>query len=54
MPIGWANIEHTNPTDYTITNALEILETEKDPWKDIFLNKQDLVQILGKISELPQ
>ena len=53
MPIGWANLEHIIPTDYTITNALEILETKKDPWKDIFSNKQDLVQILGNISELP-
>ncbi len=53
MPIGWTNLEHVVPTDYTITNALEIIETEKDPWKDIFSNKQDLVKILGNISELP-
>ena len=52
MPIGWTNLEHIVPTNYTTTNALEILETEKDPWKDIFSNKQDLVQILGNISEL--
>jgi bifunctional non-homologous end joining protein LigD len=54
MPIGWANLENIIPADYTIANALEILETENDPWKDIFSNKQDLVQILGNISELPR
>ncbi len=33
MPIGWINLEHIIPTDYTITNALEILESKKIPGK---------------------
>lgn len=53
MPILWTNLEHIVPTDYTIANAFETLQTEKDPWKDIFSNRQDLVQILGNISKLP-
>jgi bifunctional non-homologous end joining protein LigD len=52
MPIEWKNLSNILPTDFIITNTLEILQIKKDPWKNIFDQKQDLVKILNNVSEL--
>ncbi len=36
MPIEWNDLSNIIPTDFIITNTLEILKIKKDPWKNIF------------------
>jgi bifunctional non-homologous end joining protein LigD len=52
MPIEWKDLSNIIPTDFTITNTVEILKIKKDPWKNIFDQKQDLVKILNNVSGL--
>jgi bifunctional non-homologous end joining protein LigD len=52
MPIEWDDLSNIIPTDFIITNTIEILEIKKDPWKNIFDQKQDLVKILSNVSKL--
>ncbi|HEY0580392.1 MAG TPA: hypothetical protein VGC75_06765, partial [Candidatus Nitrosocosmicus sp.] len=52
MPIEWKDLSNINPTDFIITNTVEILKIKKDPWKNIFDQKQDLVEILNNVSGL--
>ncbi len=52
MPIEWKDLSDIIPTDFTINNIVEIFKIKKDPWKDILIEKQDLVKILNNISEL--
>jgi bifunctional non-homologous end joining protein LigD len=49
MPVEWTDLKHIVPTEYTIVNVPEILETKKDPWADILNKRQDLEQILETI-----
>jgi bifunctional non-homologous end joining protein LigD len=52
MPLEWNNLSQIIPTDFTITNVAEIFKKTKDPWKNILIEKQDLVKILNSISQI--
>ncbi|MER5192499.1 MAG: DNA ligase D [Candidatus Nitrosocosmicus sp.] len=51
MLIEWKDLSDIIPTDFTINNIVEIFKIKKDPWKDILIEKQDLVKILNNITE---
>ncbi|MDQ6724155.1 MAG: hypothetical protein M3Z01_07825, partial [Thermoproteota archaeon] len=52
VPIEWKDLSNITPPDFTITNVVDLFKIKKDPWKDILIEKQDLVKILNNISKL--
>jgi bifunctional non-homologous end joining protein LigD len=49
MPVGWEEVAHVYPTDFTILNAHERLERVGDLWRDILESKNDLAAVLDPI-----
>ncbi len=52
MPVRWDKLNDIYPTDFTIRNVSEIINTSTyvDTWQDIFKNKQDIIRILEDIN----
>ncbi len=46
MPVEWEQLERIYPTDFTLRNVPDILETQGDPWAGILQAKQDLAALL--------
>jgi DNA primase len=43
MPLSWKQVEAgVKITDFTITNAAELLKAKGDPWADFFAERQTL------------
>jgi bifunctional non-homologous end joining protein LigD len=51
MPVKWSDLADILPTDYTIMNVPDILQSSGDPWRDILEKKQDMDKILQGASE---
>jgi bifunctional non-homologous end joining protein LigD len=51
MPVDWKNIDDTLPTDFTITNAPDIMR-KNDLWHGIFSDKQDIGKLISQVKEI--
>jgi bifunctional non-homologous end joining protein LigD len=51
MPVKWGDLPGILPTDYTMTNVPEILQSSGDPWAGIMEKKQDMEKILKGVTE---
>jgi bifunctional non-homologous end joining protein LigD len=47
MPLGWEDLERSQPTDFTMENAVQRLEATGDAWSGALSSKQDLVSLLS-------
>jgi DNA primase len=47
MPVKWEELDKVSPTDFTIINVVELIETGGDPWADILDHKVDLKERLS-------
>lgn len=52
MPIRWDKLDSIIPTDFTMLSVPKILDKEKDIWKEIYNNKQDVAEIIENVSSL--
>jgi len=48
MPIDWKNIDDILPTDFTITNAPDIIDKNRDIWQGILSDKQDIGKLISQ------
>jgi DNA primase len=51
MPVEWKKIDDILPTDFTITNAPDIIR-HSDPWREILSDKQDIGKLLSEAQEI--
>jgi bifunctional non-homologous end joining protein LigD len=47
MPIDWKNIDEVHPTDFTITNAPDLIRKRGDAWYAILSDKQDIGKLIS-------
>ena len=50
MPLTWDELERAGPEDFTIGSVIARLEKTGDRWHDVLSTKQNLSQILGRIT----
>lgn len=51
MPVDWGRLAQILPADFTMLTVPDIVKSSGDPWRDIQEKKQDLDEILQRISE---
>jgi bifunctional non-homologous end joining protein LigD len=51
VPLKWGEIGDIVPTDFTINTVPGIFKRKISPWKDILSRKQNLEEILERISD---
>lgn len=51
VPLTWGELVDITPTDYTIMTVPDLYKRKIDPWKDILSYKQNLEEILERISD---
>jgi bifunctional non-homologous end joining protein LigD len=51
MPIDWRNIDEILPTDFTITNAPDIIR-KNDAWQGIFSDRQDIGKLISQVQQI--
>ncbi len=49
-PINWEEIKDIDPMEFTLTSVPDIFRRKVNPWNDLLHNKQDLEEILEKVS----
>lgn len=52
MPLRWDVLPNTLPTDFTMKNVPEMLKKSENAWQDILQEKQDIVNLVEKVSSL--
>ena len=52
MPIDWKNIDEVHPTDFTITNAPDLIRKRGDAWYAILSDKQDIGKLISQAKEI--
>lgn len=52
MPIDWKNIDRVHPTDFTITNAPDLIRKGDDAWYAILSDKQDIEKLISQAQEI--
>ena len=52
MPIDWKNIDRVQPTDFTITNAPDLIRKGDDAWYAILSDKQDIEKLISQAQEI--
>jgi bifunctional non-homologous end joining protein LigD len=52
MPIDWKNIDEVHPTDFTITNAPDLIRKGDDAWYAILSDKQDIEKLISQAQEI--
>jgi bifunctional non-homologous end joining protein LigD len=52
MPIDWKNIDEVHPTDFTITNAPDLIRKRRDAWYAILSDKQDIGKLISQAKEI--
>ncbi|TLX86008.1 MAG: hypothetical protein E6L04_04305 [Thaumarchaeota archaeon] len=52
MPIDWKNIDEVYPTDFTITNAPDLIRKRSDTWYAILSDKQDIGKLISQAQEI--
>ena len=52
MPIAWKNLDEILPTDFTITNAPDLINKVGDTWHAILSDKQDIGKLISQAEEL--
>jgi bifunctional non-homologous end joining protein LigD len=52
MPIDWKNIDEVHPTDFTITNAPDLIRKGDDAWYAILSDKQDIGKLISQAQEI--
>jgi bifunctional non-homologous end joining protein LigD len=50
MPLTWDELERAVPEDFTIGNVIARLDKTGDRWHDVLSVKQNLSQILGRLT----
>lgn len=50
VPLRWGELSETTPTDYTILTVPDLYKRKNDPWEGILSCKQNLEEILNKVS----
>jgi bifunctional non-homologous end joining protein LigD len=51
VPLTWEELVDIIPTDFTIKTVPDLYKRKIDPWKEILSHKQDLEEILARISD---
>ncbi len=52
MPIAWKNIDEILPTDFTITNAPDLIDKGGDTWQGILSDKQDIGKLISQAEQI--
>jgi bifunctional non-homologous end joining protein LigD len=52
MPVEWKNIDEILPTDFTITNAPDLINRTGDPWHKILSDKQEIGKLIAQAQEI--
>ncbi len=51
VPLKWEELVDIIPTDFTINTVPDLYKRKIDPWKDILSHKQNLEEILERVSD---
>jgi bifunctional non-homologous end joining protein LigD len=52
MPIDWKNLDEILPTDFTITNAPDLVDKNSNTWRGILSDKQDIGKLISQAEEI--
>lgn len=52
MPIEWKNIDEILPTDFTITNAPDLINKNGDTWEAMLSDKQDIEKLISQAQQI--
>jgi bifunctional non-homologous end joining protein LigD len=52
MPIEWKNIDEILPTDFTISNAPDLINKNGDSWHEILSDKQDIEKLISQAQQI--
>ena len=52
MPIEWKNIDEILPTDFTISNAPDLINKNGDSWYEILSDKQDIEKLISQAQQI--
>ena len=52
MPIEWKYIDEILPTDFTISNAPDLINKNGDSWHEILSDKQDIEKLISQAQQI--
>ncbi len=52
MPIEWKNVDEILPTDFTITNAPDLINKNGDTWEAMLSDKQDIEKLISQAQQI--
>jgi len=52
MPVEWKKIDEILPTDFTITNAPDLINKNGDTWSAILTDKQDIEKLISQAQQI--